>query len=299
MSFKSFDRELKDGFKGDIYALISNDDFLLDDAMRTIKKNLVEDDFNFEDYDLSDSKMSLSGLLESLNMIPFMSGRKIVFLRHSEKLTKKQLATLDAYFVKPSSFSLLILFFKVADLRKAVSLSSSVKTITLSLTDKELAQWIDNKAKSLGYCLTKETIEYLITISGNDAGIINAELSKFSALNKEQIDIVDISNIIYAGADYGAFELINMIKRGDLKKSLFLFQKLNESIETYQLLGALCWDMVVKQGRIMNTQQMKDTLQILHEADKLSKRAALCVMETTIMKLIEIFSRVHQPNNIR
>ncbi|MCX8069563.1 MAG: DNA polymerase III subunit delta [Thermodesulfovibrionales bacterium] len=299
MSIKAFDKELTKGFKEPIYAVISNDDFLLNDAMKRIKKDVVFDEFNFEEFDLSDNKVPLGGIMESLNMIPFMSGRKVVFIRHSEKLTKKELSTLDVYFSNPSSFTLLILFFKVSDMRKPLSINSNVKTITLSLSDRELVDWIANKAISLGYELTREAIEYLINVSGTDAGIINAELLKFSTLNKAQLDIVDISNIIYAGADYGAFELIDLIKQGDLKKSLLLFQKLNESIETYQLLGALCWDLVVKQGREMDIKRMRETLKILHEADKLSKRGAFCVMETTIVKLIEMFDKGHKTNILK
>ncbi|HIJ60137.1 MAG TPA: DNA polymerase III subunit delta [Nitrospirae bacterium] len=296
----SIDRELSEGFNSPIYSIVSNDEFLLNDTARLIKKSVLQDEFNFEDYDLSfsDNKISINGLMESLNMIPFMSGRKVVFIRHSENFTKKELEALNKYFSNPSPFSLLVLFFKVSDLRKNLPLANqNIKTLVVSLSGREFVKWIDNRTRQLGYKLTKNAIDYLINVTGTDVGIINAELQKFNALNKQSLDIADISSIIYSGADYGAFELIDKIKQGDLKKSIQLLQRLDKEIETYQLLGALCWDLVVKQEKIMDIKYIKDALKILHEADMLSKKSALCVMETTIVRLVENFKRIQRNNN--
>ncbi len=288
---KEFNREIQSGFKGSCYCILSADEFLISDAAQSIKAAINLNEYSIEEFDLlnSDSVITVEALIEMLNTMPFMGTRKAIFVRHSEKFHKKDIARLEDYASNPCPASLLVLFAEMGDSRKANSLAiKGFREIALSLNARDIKEWINSKAQQRGYRFTRDALEYLFDIAGDNPGLLHSEVNKFAALNKDTVDIQDVSGLVYAGAEYGVFNLIGSLKKGDVKETIKGLQRLQGAVEPYQIIGALCWDYVVKGPRTGEQNRLIDTLRILHESDLLIKRAALCSIEMTILKLLKV-----------
>ncbi len=289
MGLKDFQRECEKGLTKPLYLLTSKDEFLLNDAARAIKGLMKVDDFNFDDFDLSqsDTKVSAESLIELLNMVPFMGGKRTVFVRHAEKFSKKDTGILAGYASNPNPSSLLVLFaLSTGSKKDSLQSLQGVNHIDLSLSPRELGQWVNSKAKGQGFTFSDEALKYLIGVVGDNLGLLFSEVSKFASLNKSVVELKDISDLVYEGADYGAFEVIAHIRRGDIKETFKGLNRLDNSLEPYQLLGALCWDYVMRPPR--DSIGLRDALNILHESDRLVKRAALCSQEITALRLLKV-----------
>ena len=289
MGLKDFQRECQSGFNKPLYVLSSKDEFLLNDAAKTIKGLLKIGDFNFDDYDLSfaDSKVSAESLIELLNMMPFMCSRRTVFVRHAERFSKRDVGILAGYANKPNLSSLLVLFtLSTGAKRDLLQSIQGVVHLDLSLTSREVGHWISGKAKELGFTFSEEALKYLIAVVGDSVGLLLSEVAKFRALNKPVVELKDISDLVYEGADYGVFEVIPHLRRGNIKETFKGLDRLDNSIEPYQFLGALCWDYVTRPPQDSN--RLKDTLYVLYQSDRLVKRAALCTEEITALRLLKV-----------
>lgn len=291
MAFKHFYRELINGLPQPIYILYSSDDFFLYDALSLIKERYSQDSFNFDVFDLksSDDTRPISEIIDILNTPPFLSEKRMVVIQNSQKLFKKDIEFLQGYFSNPSKYSVLIMLFggsnpKIFDQR----FSKIIKVINLNLSDKEIPLWIKERANAMGYSLTEEAIDYLINIIG-DVGLIHSELKKFSSLNKKNLDVKDIEGLVYASAEYSAFDLIDALKRRDKSRVFKIYEMIKDSIEPQMLLGALnfYYSSAEEKGK---EKRIRKIFRLLHEADMRIKTSKSFVLEELLSRLLKIKS---------
>lgn len=289
MGFRDLQKELTSGFKSPIYTITSSEEFLLRDCLKTIKDTLKLPDHSVEVFDLlqPESTITATSLVELLNMLPLMTERRVVFVNHSERFNKKDISILQDYASDPSPFSQLILLVEVQDKKTSGFELKGSRQIDLSLSQKTLKDWLTLKAQGMGYRFTEEALEYLLEITGDNPGLLYSETLKFATLGKAVVDVHDISGLVYSGADYGVFEMIEHLKRGDVKETLIGSYRLQD-VEPFQVLGALCWHYVTRQGVGRSKDDLIRTLRVLHDTDLLIKRGALCAVDSAILRLLKV-----------
>jgi DNA polymerase-3 subunit delta len=290
MAFKHFYQELINGLPLPIYILYSADDIFLYDALTLIKEKYNYDSFNFDIFDLKspDGITPISDVIGILKTPPFLSGKRVVIMRNSQKISKKDIELLQDYFLNPSENSVLIMLFegsnpKIIDQRS----SKIVKVINLNLSNREIPLWIKEKAMSMGYSLTEDAIGYLINMIG-DVGLIYSELRKFSSLNKKSLDVQDIEGVVHASAEYSAFDLIDALKKRDKSQVFRIYETIKDSIEPIMLLGALnyYYSTIVERG--LEAGKSKKIFKLLHEADIGIKTSKSFVVEELLSGLLKI-----------
>ncbi|MFO0752452.1 MAG: DNA polymerase III subunit delta [Thermodesulfovibrionales bacterium] len=311
MSIRQFQQELSQGLRSPIYLFHSPEDFLLYEAFASIREQQDKGDvFNFDVYDCksSDDVAPMEQIVDTLNTLPFLAGRRTVVLKNLQKLAKKEAKKLEAYLAAPSPASLLIMLHEGASpkLFEAAALKG-VKMIALTVQEKEIPLWITSHAKEKGLTLTGEAVDYLITVAGTDLGMLSAEIEKLSCWSASgSIGVEELKGTVYAGAEYSAFDLTDALAAGDAREVFRIAQGLLTSQEPQMVLGALNYQLsrqlsretVPQPSRPLPQQKAPqnsseenctgacEVFKLLHEADAAVKTSHKFVLEDLLLKLL-------------
>jgi DNA polymerase-3 subunit delta len=292
MSSKQFQQEFSKGFPFPAYLFYSSDDFLLYEALSVIKAKYSSDAFNFDVFDVKspDNSKPVEQIIDILNTLPFLSGRRVIVIENIQKLPKKDIKKLEEYISNPANTSLLIMLYEGTSPKLFdASVVKSIKTIGINVQEKDIPSWIRDMAKRKGIEFTDRAIEYLISYVGTDLGMLYSEIEKFSSWkNDEKIDIDDVKGMVYAGAEYNAFDLVNALNKRDAAEVFRIFENMGKNTESQMLLGALNWQYASLQSKSHNKGEcfFGTVFKLLHEADASIKTSHSCVMEDLLVKLI-------------
>jgi DNA polymerase III subunit delta len=297
LSLKQFQQESEKGFPSPIYLFYSTEGYLLYEALNVVR-GLFQDPalFSLEIIDLasSDEKLPVEKIIDILNTLPFLSSKKTVVIRNAQKWTKKEAQKFGAYLKNPADSSLLIILYegKAPDIFDA-ALMKGVKTIALNVAEREIPAWIAEKAAGGNIRFSPEAIEYIITFVGTDLGMLHAEIGKFGQSETGRlVDLDEVRGVIYAGAEYGAFDLTTALAQKDAKQVFRIYEKLGRAMEPQMLLGALNWQYASSgsRGTIpgMDRKKLEKVYALLHEADMAVKRSHSHVIEDLLAKLLKI-----------
>lgn len=287
MSLKQFQQELSKGLPHPVYLFYSAEDFLLYEVLTALKELHGDADaFGVTVFDLKspDDGAPMEQIVDTLNTLPFLSKRKTVVLRNVQKLTKNALKKLQGYLADPSPTTLLVMLFEGASpkLFDADSLKK-VKAIGLTVQEKEIPLWITMQAKRKGVTLTGRAVEYMISATGTDLGMLSAEIEKLSNLGTTRaVDVDDLKGTIYSGADYNAFDLLDALRRGDAREVFRIFESMAKNQDPQMLLGALNYHY----SRQASGHSPAKIFSLLHEADAALKTSHKYVMEELLVKLL-------------
>jgi DNA polymerase-3 subunit delta len=292
MSIRQFQQELSKGFPSPAYLFYSSDDFMLYEAKVTIKDKHHSDAFNFDVFDVkSPDNKPMEQIIDILNTLPFLSGRRVVVIENTQKIAKKDIKKLEEYLTNPANTSLLIMLFEGASPRLFdASVIKNIKEIGLNVLEKDIPSWIRETAKRKGIEFTDRAIEYLIICVGTDMGMLYSEIEKFSSWNADKIDIDDVKGMVYAGAEYSAFDLINALKKRDAAEVFRIFENVGKNTESQMLLGALNWQYANLQSKSHHKGEgfFRTVFKLLHEADASIKTSRSYVMEDLFVKLLKV-----------
>lgn len=296
MSIAQFQQELSKGLPSAVYLLHSSEDFLLYEAFTSIKDHFhTVSEFNFNSYDIKspDKDFKIEDIIDALNTLPFLSERKIIILKNSQKLSKKDSKKLSDYLVAPANSSLFIMLFEgKAPKLFDIAVQKKLKTIALNIQGNDIPSWVRYKAEKKGAKLTDKAVDYLICTVGTDLGMLYAEIEKFASwdalsINKP-IDVADIRGMVYCGIEYSAFDLINALNRRDSKEVFRIFENIKTNIEPQMLLGALNWQYSSQQAQLQkkDARQFINIFRALHEADAGIKTSNNYAIEELLIKLL-------------
>jgi DNA polymerase III delta subunit len=121
-------------------------------------------------------------------------------------------------------------------------------------------------------------------VAGTDLGMLSAEIEKLACfVSDHTIDVADLRGIIYSGAGYNAFDLLDALKKNDAKEVFRILESVTKNQEPQMLLGALNY-YYGPRGRA-------GTTRLLHEADLAIKTSHRYVIEDLLVKLLKNSSR--------
>lgn len=294
MSTRQFYQESSKGFPSPVYVLYSSDDFLLYEALSILKETYHSADaFNFDIFDAKspDDNSPMEQIVDVLNTLPFLSGRRVVVLENIQKLARKDAKKLEPYLSNPSGSSLLVMLCEGAAPKVfEASTLKNVKVIGLNVQEKDIPLWIKDRAKIKGVAFSDAAVEYLIGTAGTDLGMLYAEIEKFSIVSsKGVIDVGDIKDMVYAGAENSAFDLINALMVKNAREVFRIYEKVRSTTEPQMLLGALNWQYAKfwSKSQPRERRRYAQVFRLLHEADAAIKRSTSFVIETLLVQLLD------------
>ena len=297
MSLRQYQQESEKGFPSPVYLLHSSESFLLYEAVMTLKGQFHDPAlFNFETIDIasSEEKLPSEKIIDILNTLPFLALRKTVVLRNIQKWTKKEAQKFGEYLKRPSPSALLVMIFEGTnpDIFDP-SLMKKVKSIVLSVSEREIPIWIKERAAKKSMTFTSAALECLISFAGTDLGMLHAEIEKFSSSEEARVvDIDEVRGVVYAGAEYGAFDLVNALTKKDAKAVFRIYENISRTTEPQMLLGALNWQYSSSYTRAkmqgLDKKKLDRVFTLLHEADMAVKTSHSHVMDDLLVKLLKI-----------
>ncbi|MCL4491275.1 MAG: DNA polymerase III subunit delta [Nitrospirae bacterium] len=304
MSIKQFQQELSKGLLSPVYLFHSSEDFLLYEALSAVKsRHNAADVFNFDVYDIKspDDNTPMEQIIDILNTLPFLSDRRTVVIKNIQKLAKADARKLEGYLADPSPASLLVMLHEGASpkLFDPATLKN-VHAIALSIPEREIPLWIKMNTEKKGITLTDQAMEHLINSVGTDLGMLYAEIEKLSCIDTSKaIDKDDIKGMIYSGADYNAFDLIDALKRKDAREVFSMLENVIRTQDPQMLLGAINYQYSRQYSGYAAPHKASgkassgsfEVFRLLHEADADIKSSHKFVIESLLFKLLRLAGR--------
>ncbi|MGD0281012.1 MAG: DNA polymerase III subunit delta [Dissulfurispiraceae bacterium] len=298
MSIKQFQQELSREMPSPVYLLYSSEDFLLYESFSSIKEKYGDAvGLNFDVYDMksADDTVPVEQLVDVLNTMPFASARRIVVIFNIQKLAKKDVQKIEAYLLNPAATALLVMLHTGAPPKLfSAAAQGTMKVIAVSVQEKDIPMWIKEQAKQKKVSLTDGAVEYLIAAAGTDLGLLSAEIEKLACFSSDRvIDIADLRSIVYSGAEYNAFDLIDALKKKNKVAAFRIFESVTNNQEPQMLLGALNYYYGRQRSGFQQGASGKShvgpggTIRLLHEADLAIKTSHKYVIEDLLVKLLK------------
>jgi DNA polymerase-3 subunit delta len=241
---------LKQGKILPLYLFYGQEEFLVQEAVDLIIAKTVEPgggDFNFNTVYCRDT--SASEIVNLCQTLPFMCAKRLVIAKDIDALKSGDLDELITYLNDPSPSTCLVLIsneerYEKKPVVSAVEAHGAV-TRFYSLLDREVAPWIEGKARARGLSIARDAALYLVQITGNDLQKLLNELEKIEIYikGKKTVTYEDVKTVAGDFREYSSFDLAAAIGARSRDKALLILTRLLQEGEApVGLLGSIAWN---------------------------------------------------------
>ncbi len=224
MEIKDLDKQIQSGTVGNLYFFYGEEQFLLENKLKSIKKALLSPDFadlNF--VQLQDKKLSAAQLSEELMSVPVMSDKKLIVVKNSgffsnAKLT--QYKTVCELISDIPEYLCVIFCEKEFDKKKEKNLEPFKKYGEIvrfdPLSPVQLERWLDKLFSDKGKSILPRDIGAMIKLSGQSMATLFNEQEKLLNFVGERTKITaeDVAAVVSKSADARIFDVIDHIASG-------------------------------------------------------------------------------------
>jgi DNA polymerase-3 subunit delta len=204
-----------------VYIFSGNQTFLMDKAISELKRITLgaSADFNFSLF--HGDSASIRDIVETAKTYPMLSRMRLIVVKNAGKLPESELKSLDSYILSPSPSTCLIL---IVEEEKDISLEpkKNILYVDFALDTKDIPRQITVEAQKLGCEITKEAVETLITLIGENLQDIHMELEKLALFvgDKNKISAEDVENLTEKEQFKDVFQLVNAIAEKNKRKAM-------------------------------------------------------------------------------
>jgi len=253
MKSPDFFREVERGKILPLYYFYGPESWLVEEALNKIRKkalNPATQEFNREVFDAQES--SLNAILQSLQVFPAHSPRRLVVIRQADVLWKKSPAPFIEYFLTPNSSTCAVFIGEKADLRtkffQALEKNGAVIPFYHPY-ETELIRFVRSQAEQLDCSISEEALSMLLERVGPNLRDLQLELQKLSLKpgTKKNIKEEDVLALTDDIREEGPFELPRAVGHLDWKKAFRLVQKNLQQGDSPLLLLSL----IIRQFRLL------------------------------------------------
>ena len=206
-----------------VYLFVGINEIYKEQRIQEFKKEVVKKSQEIFDYERLYSKELTPALLkESLNRIPVVSKKRLVFVRDIDKLNEKCKQTILSYISKPNNKLLLILDTQITQLKNS------------------FLRKIANSAKVI-HCGREEKIDTFVLANAIKKGRSTEALKIFSTLSKKgEHPIRILGGLVWSWKDMRGF-----LKGGVFKKGIELFLETDTNIKFSRLNPETAMEMLI------------------------------------------------------
>ena len=225
---QKFYKDLESGIVAPLYLISGDEPFLLEQAYSFLKGTLLEPhdiDFNFQVF--HGAELDIESLIDSLQVLPMMSARRVVILKEAEEMKDSQWEALAPFFLKPIDSTVFAIFASRVDKRKKI-FKVLVETGTVLEFKKpfenQIPSWIRYIAKNLALEIDDEAIHETHRRVGSHLLEIESALKSLRDFigEKRRLTQTDVESFLSQTREESIFDLVASLGHGDRVKSLEL-----------------------------------------------------------------------------
>ena len=224
--------ELETGSPGPLYAVFSEEDFLLNQVAERFAASPAfaqNPSLNIERFYASQAPPAR--VLESALTLPFLGSRRLVLVAETHSYKIPQLSEFMDYISNPPKETTLVFMGAKLDQRskfaKAIKKQGQVEVIT-KMWPRQLGPWLQERARMRGKKLEPAAVDRLAELSGLGLGALDSELEKLSLfVGAEQvISLEHVKQGVGAGRLHSIFDYTDALASGDLARALTAWDQL-------------------------------------------------------------------------
>ncbi|WP_280768524.1 DNA polymerase III subunit delta [Salipaludibacillus daqingensis] len=263
MSYVKILKELNQGKLTPLYLLYGSETYLIEDIIQRIMSQALskeEQEFNLSKFDMNEHPVELA--VEEAYTFPFMGGRRVVFLKDAyffstQKNTSKvehDLSKLVSYIDHPAEETIFIVQapYEKLDERKKLVKSMKKQASVMEgrpLEEKELRQWMVEKAAEYHVQFDSRSQERLLTLTGADLMVMASEIKKL-AIHVGEGEIVteaNVDDLVARSLEHDIFALVDGVVKCQVYQALKIYKDLLKQKEAPLKILSL----MVRQFRIL------------------------------------------------
>lgn len=263
MDIKELDKQIKSGALGNLYFFYGEEQFLLENKIKSIKNALLDADFADMNYvQFEEKKQNLAQLTEELMSVPVMSDKKLVVVKNSglfgnAKLT--QYKTVCEMIADIPEYMCVIFCEKEFDKKKEKNLEPFKKYGEIVrfdlLSPVQLERWLDKLFSDRGKSILPRDINKIVRLAGqNMSGLYNEyqKLVNFVG-DRQKITAEDVEAVVSKSTDARIFDVIDGIAAGKRQGVFDELEALRVSGENPSTIMTL---MVSRIGELLMVKQL-------------------------------------------
>lgn len=230
-----------------LYLLYGTEAFLINEVRQKLLANVLTDDekeFNYSVYDMEDTPVEQA--IEDAETYPFLGEQKLVIVQNpmfltslkTKDKTEHDVKKLETYLTNPSPYTVLVFSgdYDKLDERKKVTklLKKNAEVMEAKpLSDPQLRNWLEERAKSAGTAVTKEAADSLMMLAGRDLSVLFEELQKLVLYtsDKEMIEVSDVHTLVSRSLEQNIFALTDNMLKGSAAEALVILNDLAKQNE--------------------------------------------------------------------
>lgn len=215
-----------------VYLIFGSEDLLLEQAIDRLKRRFSDAgdlEYNFQVFE-GDSTTA-DDVIAAANTLPFMADKRLVVLRHADKMNAVELGILAQYAADPNPTTTLVLvaekMAKNLKIYKAIAATggaSEYKAPKKSEVPRIVVDMFAARGKSLGL----DAAEVLVRGVGYDLRRISIEMDKILAYTgeREKLSRADIEAVVSTTAPASVFDMLDAVGARDCRTALRVLENL-------------------------------------------------------------------------
>lgn len=218
-------KDIKNKKTAPIYFLMGEESYFIDQISKTIEREvLTEDEKGFNQTIIYGNETDMSGIIGLAKQFPMGAERSVIIVKEAQNLSRT-IDQLESYVAQPQPTTVLVFNYKgkTLDKRKKLYKELQKKGIIFEskkLYENQIPDWIESKAKSLGFSIETKAKFLIAEFIGNDLSRIENELEKLKLVIQDgNITPEIIEKNIGISKDYNNFELRNAIETRNAEKA--------------------------------------------------------------------------------
>ncbi len=241
--FDDFLNEIEAGELVPVYIFTGDQIYLMEQALSKLRTKLLgkSDDTNL--FILYGDSASGNEIVGNASTYSMFSDKKVLVVKNADRLPSQEIAIIDEYIASPSPSTCLVLMFSDGKNPKIKNKAHTL-SYTFSLKGKNAASIAIEEARKMGFRLTRDGAETLISLVGDNLQEINNELIKLSTYKSEgeEIDGKTILELTNKNKFQDVFALINAISKRDKSTAHKVLADLEaKGEEPLSILSRITW----------------------------------------------------------
>ncbi|MDR3281843.1 MAG: DNA polymerase III subunit delta [Endomicrobium sp.] len=221
-----------------VYLFAGEESYLIELCLRKLDKLLEVNDFNKEIFYILEAPFD--DILNALHTPPFLGKRRVVVVKSINKINTTDVGKFISYLSNVVESSCLILLYfcnykketvvkRKELINKCISSENCIAVNCRKQYENEVKEFIKNEFTRRNKTISYDIISKIIADVGNDLLNISSEIEKVSLFIGENIKNItnyDFEKIMGITKETNTYVLSSFIESKNLKKSMFILEKL-------------------------------------------------------------------------